>query len=99
MESIKTHFGSVCANDERNEKFSVEYFLLKSIFEDEKAIYGLEVLKKNSEGAVVDEIKIVDLTCVEEIAQRFLNQIIKGLVTPVTVFDVIEDFLGVEYGI
>lgn len=94
----KIHFGSISVSEEVAEPFSLDYFLLSGEV-DEKETYGFGVVKKDMSDNVIEKVQIKDFISVKEKAEGFIKLLIDGIVTPVTVFDVTEDYLGAEYGI
>lgn len=97
MNFSKTVYAITSVTEGVEDPFFLEYYLTSEIYDGRK-VYGFEALKKNEDGIVAEEVQISDFTSVKEIAERFLKLLFDGLVTPLTVFDIADDFLGIEYG-
>lgn len=76
------------------EDFSLSYFIIKSEIDYEgevKSVYGIEIVKKSL--LQIEKSKIEDLTSDIERAEEIANNIKKNMVTPVHLYDVMENFL------
>ena len=74
--------GSVCV-----QKMNIQYFLLKEYFEGQEGHYGVSV---ELEGEQVT-VRQITTSCKE--IRELLDLLVRGQVTPVTVRDVVEDWL------
>lgn len=76
------------------EDFRLSYFITKSEVDyegEKKNVYGIEVVKKSL--LQTEKSKIEDLTSDIKRAEEIANSIKKNMVTPVHLYDVMENFL------
>ncbi len=77
-----------------NEALTYSLLSSKSSVED-VVCYGISVSSKTSQG--IEEDKIVDITTDYKLARKLYNDIIDGFVTPVSLRDVVEDYIASIY--
>lgn len=71
---------------------SLIYKLNKSINKS-RAAYGVEIYMQKS-GKTVSDVSVNDVFSEESDALKFFDAVCKGAVTPNTLFDITEDWLG-----
>jgi hypothetical protein len=81
---------------------SLNYYLLQNTCMAEGAanlpVYGIRVELTNT-GRLVDSAEICDVTTSMERGKYIISLLSKNTVTPVSLFDVIADYLAIEYDI
>ena len=92
----------VNTQEERNRSFTLEYYTLEKETYLEGAThntYGVEVLKreKTEQGTLrIEYRKVFDIFCTENEARTVANVLADNTVTPISVHDVIEQFIGTD---
>ena len=92
----------VNVHEEKERSFILEYFVLeKELYLEgiSKNTYGVEVLKreKTAQGTLrIEYRKVFDVFCTEQEAYIVADILADNTVTPVSVHDVIEQFIGTE---
>lgn len=102
--SIRKAVRKVVVNteEEKRRSFILEYYTLeKEIYLEGEShnTYGVEVLKRESTdiGTLrIEYRKVFDIFCTEEEARTAANILADNTVTPVSVRDVIEQFIGTD---
>jgi len=102
--SIRKPVRKVVVNteEEKKRKFILEYYTLeKEIYVEGEShnTYGIEVLKRETTdlGTLrIEYRKVFDIFCTEEEAKTAANILADNTVTPVSVRDVIEQFIGTD---
>ena len=102
--SIRRAVRKVVVNteEEKKRKFVLEYYTLeKEIYVEGESYntYGIEVLKRETTdfGTLrIEYRKVFDIFCTEEEAKTAANILADNTVTPVSVRDVIEQFIGTD---
>ena len=102
--SIRKPVRKVVVNtrEESERSFTLEYYTLeKEIYleGESKNTYGVEVLKreKTSQGTLrIEYRKVFDVFCTESEARRVADVLADNTVTPISVHDVIEQFIGTD---
>lgn len=90
---LKELYGTSMIKYEEKEEL-LEYYILNNndeITENKIGIYGIEIIKKNEESEEISFIS--DLTVNKEFAEEILKTIKDNIVTPVHLYDVLENFL------
>ncbi len=86
--------------EEENREIILEYYILESDISLEGELhrtYGIEVLKreKTTQGTLrVEYRKIFDIFCTYQEAEKALHILADNTVMPVSVYDIIEQFIG-----
>ncbi|MCX7709196.1 MAG: DUF6514 family protein [Clostridia bacterium] len=88
-------------NDEDTELKSpiqLQYFLLESEEQETveligEKVYGIEIVKKESDGSLESEW-VRNLTCCRESARSVLDKLADHQVTPITLLDIVDDMLA-----
>lgn len=76
------------------EDFSLTYFITKTeiVFEGEKhSTYGIEIIKQSL--SQIEKAKVEDVTTDKVKIERIVNCIKENIVTPIHLYEVIENFL------
>lgn len=102
--SIRRQVRKVVVNTEEEKKrsFILEYYTLEKEIYLEGAshnTYGVEVLKRENteQGTLrIEYRKVFDVFCTEEQARAVANVLADNTVTPISVHDVIEQFIGTD---
>lgn len=102
--SIRRAVRKVVVNteEERKRKFILEYYTLeKEIYVEGESYntYGIEVLKRETTdfGTLrIEYRKVFDIFCTEAQAKMAANILADNTVTPVSVKDVVEQFIGTD---
>lgn len=102
--SIKRLVRKVAVNtmEESSKSFILEYYTLEKetyIEGNSKNTYGVEVLKreKTAKGTLrIEYRKVFDIFCTEQEAQKVADILADNTVTPISVHDVIEQFIGTD---
>lgn len=71
----------------RCRELPVRYYLLEDETDEGRPLYGIQVEYGG------ERMSILELTCSRQRAEALLGLLIRGCVTPVTVRDVVEDWL------
>jgi len=90
---IRELYGTSILKYENNEE-TLEYYMLNNNDESNEkkiGIYGIEIVKKNKKSE--EKSFIQDLTVNKEFAEEILQKVKDNMVTPVHLYDVIENFL------
>lgn len=90
---VKELYGTSKIKYENKEEI-LEYYMLNNndeITENKIGIYGIEIIKKNDTSE--EKSFVSDLTVNREYAQEILKKIKDNIVTPVHLYDVLENFL------
>ena len=102
--SIRKPVRKVVVNteEERKRKFVLEYYTLeKEIYVEGEShnTYGIEVLKRETTdlGTLrIEYRKVFDIFCTEDEAINVANILADNTVTPVSVRDIVEQFIGTD---
>ncbi len=102
--SIRKAVRKVVVNteEEKKRKFILEYYTLeKEIYVEGESYntYGIEVLKQETTdfGTLrVEYRKVFDIFCTEDEARSVANILADNTVTPISVRDIIEQFIGTD---
>lgn len=102
--SIRKAVRKVVVNteEEKKRKFILEYYTLEKevyVEGDSHNTYGIEVLKRETTDLGTLKIeyrKVFDIFCTEEEAKGAANILADNTVTPVSVRDIVEQFIGTD---
>ncbi len=92
----------VSIKEEKERSFTLEYYTLeKEIYLEGEAknTYGVEVLKreKTNQGTLrIEYRKVFDIFCTEREARYVADVLADNTVTPTSVHDIIEQFIGTD---
>ena len=86
-------------NDERDDSFLLEYYLLEHVITgfdelDGKTAYGIEIVKK-AMGKDDETATVKNLSCCKEKVVKILENLSHNTVTPVGMPYVLDDMLGI----
>ena len=102
--SIRRVVRKVVVNTEEEKKrsFILEYYTLEKetyVEGSSHNTYGVEVLKRENTDQKclrIEYRKVFDIFCTEDEARRVANVLADNTVTPISVHDVIEQFIGAD---
>ena len=102
--SIRKPVRKVVVNteEEKRRKFILEYYTLeKEIYVEGEShnTYGIEVLKRETTelGTLrIEYRKVFDIFCTEDEAKNVANILADNTVTPISVRDIVEQFVGTD---
>lgn len=102
--SIRKAVRKVVVNteEEKKRKFILEYYTLEKevyVEGDSHNTYGIEVLKRETTDLGTLKIeyrKVFDIFCTEDEAKVAANILADNTVTPVSVRDIVEQFIGTD---
>ncbi len=90
---LKELYGTSMLKYENKEE-TLEYYLLNNsdeMKENKIGIYGIEIIKKT--GNTEEKSFVSDLTVNRELAEEIVKKIKDNVVTPIHLYDVLENFL------
>lgn len=77
-----------------NKEETIEYYLLNNkdeMLENKIGIYGIEIIKRNQN--LEEKSFVTDLTVNKNYAEELVQTIMKNMVTPIHLYDVLENLL------
>lgn len=89
-------------HDEKNRNMQLSYYLVEDTRdkEENRSLYSIQITKKRDHGGWMETEEDITpaLSDSKEMVERMIEKLVKGVVTPVSLIEIVDDMFGENLG-